>query len=443
MDTNLSVHEEIENFSKLLATNFKNKRITPKGDSVYLEVDRVGAFSRKDQYLGVATAIANKLYPEVLLYKSRIVPYMTRLSNFIKERSESIKGKNPILEYTITNSTFSDVVDEILNSNSSLGGDPLDLYNNDSIDVPYSEIRTLFKFNNSTHNIYLENILKNKTDDQLLDIYGKYLTGISKNNVMIKSLHNVNIASISMVDTIVLIISALENYLSNTEPGKIEPNDKKTLDLYKINLIKVLKKIKPHYENVSKIELVILYKDGKNIIVEDNNYKKFLQSGGTPDAILGWMIEDSESSDLTKRTIKGLTLNKEQYEEAWSKFVNFSKLAVSDQLVDSVRTFMHMEYNKIWDEYVPEDLKDEIDMDESRNIYNTLISNSTELLLKPSALARVIMSDVFFRHTNFKLFAETMKSYLETDSKITYQDAATFTIIDMVITYLCNQLEVS
>lgn len=443
MDTNLSVHEEIENFSKLLATNFKNKRITPKGDSVYLEVDRVGAFSRKDQYLGVATAIANKLYPEVLLYKSRIVPYMTRLSNFIKERSESIKGKNPILEYTITNSTFSDVVDEILNSNSSLGGDPLDLYNNDSIDVPYSEIRTLFKFNNSTHNIYLENILKNKTDDQLLDIYGKYLTGISKNNVMIKSLHNVNIASISMVDTIVLIISALENYLSNTEPGKIEPNDKKTLDLYKINLIKVLKKIKPHYENVSKIELVILYKDGKNIIVEDNNYKKFLQSGGTPDAILGWMIEDSESSDLTKRTIKGLTLNKEQYEEAWSKFVNFSKLALSDQLVDSVRTFMHMEYNKIWDEYVPEDLKDEIDMDESRNIYNTLISNSTELLLKPSALARVIMSDVFFRHTNFKLFAETMKSYLETDSKITYQDAATFTIIDMVITYLCNQLEVS
>lgn len=443
MDTNLSVHEEIENFSKLLATNFKNKRITPKGDSVYLEVDRVGAFSRKDQYLGVATAIANKLYPEVLLYKSRIVPYMTRLSNFIKERSESIKGKNPILEYTITNSTFSDVVDEILNSNSSLGGDPLDLYNNDSIDVPYSEIRTLFKFNNSTHNIYLENILKNKTDDQLLDIYGKYLTGISKNNVMIKSLHNVNIASISMVDTIVLIISALENYLSNTEPGKIEPNDKKTLDLYKINLIKVLKKIKPHYENVSKIELVILYKDGKNIIVEDNNYKKFLQSGGTPDAILGWMIEDSESSDLTKRTIKGLTLNKEQYEEAWSKFVNFSKLAVSDQLVDSVRTFMHMEYNKIWDEYVPEDLKDEIDMDESRNIYNTLISNSTELLLKPSALARVIMSDVFFRHTNFKLFADTMKSYLETDSKITYQDAATFTIIDMVITYLCNQLEVS
>lgn len=443
MDTNLSVHEEIENFSKLLATNFKNKRITPKGDSVYLEVDRVGAFSRKDQYLGVATAIANKLYPEVLLYKSRIVPYMTRLSNFIKERSESIKGKNPILEYTITNSTFSDVVDEILNSNSSLGGDPLDLYNNDSIDVPYSEIRTLFKFNNSTHNIYLENILKNKTDDQLLDIYGKYLTGISKNNVMIKSLHNVNIASISMVDTIVLIISALENYLSNTEPGKIEPNDKKTLDLYKINLIKVLKKIKPHYENVSKIELVILYKDGKNIIVEDNNYKKFLQSGGTPDAILGWMIEDSESSDLTKRTIKGLTLNKEQYEEAWSKFVNFSKLAVSDQLVGSVRTFMHMEYNKIWDEYVPEDLKDEIDMDESRNIYNTLISNSTELLLKPSALARVIMSDVFFRHTNFKLFAETMKSYLETDSKITYQDAATFTIIDMVITYLCNQLEVS
>ena len=53
------------------------------------------------------------------------------------------------------------------------------------------------------------------------------------------------------------------------------------------------------------------------------------------------------------------------------------------------------------------------------------------------------MSDIFFSHTNFKLFADTMKSYLETDSKITYQDAATFTIIDMVITYLCNQLEVS
>lgn len=443
MENNLPIHTEIANFSKLLATNFKNKRITPISDSVYLEIDRVGAFNKKDQFLGVASAIANKLYPEVLLYKSRIVPYMTRLSNFIKERSESIKGKNQALEYTITNSTFSNLVDEIIKANSSVGGDPLDLYNEDAIEIPYSDIKALFKFNNSTYNIYLENILKNKTDEQLLDIYGKYLTGISKNNTMIKNLYNVNIASISMVDTIILIIAALENYISNSEPGVIEPNDKKTLDLYKMNLIKVLKKIKPHYENVSKIELVILYKDGKNIIVDDNNYNKFLKAGGTPDAVLGWMIEDSESSDLTKRTIKGLMSGKEKYEEAWNKFVNFSKLAVSDQLLESVRTFMHMEFNKVWDEYVPEDLKDEIDMESARDKYHKLIAESSDLLLKPSALARVLMSDVFFSHTNFKLFADTMKSYLETDSKITYQDAATFTIIDMVITYLCNQLEVS
>ena len=181
----------------------------------------------------------------------------------------------------------------------------------------------------------------------------------------------------------------------------------------------------------------------KVIVVDDNNYNKFLKAGGTPDAVLGWMIEDSESSDLTKRTIKGLTVDKEKYEEAWNKFVNFSKLAMSDQLLESVRTFMHMEFNKVWDEYVPEDLKDEIDMENARDKYHKLIAESSDLLLKPSALARVIMSDIFFSHTNFKLFADTMKSYLETDSKITYQDAATFTIIDMVITYLCNQLQVS
>lgn len=444
---NLPISQEITNFSKLLAANLKDNRLGVKGDSVYLELDRIGSIGSDDQaYSRVGREIAGKLYPEILLIKSKLVPSMNRLGTFIKELVDNARITPESSKYKIRASAYPYLVEELVKSNYALaGGDVVPLSNTDPLNlvVPESGIRSIFQFSNSTLNNYLSEILDNADDAKLNKVYELYLTNISASNNNIRDLLTPTIANIFRGQDLLLTLAAVD-YFVNNKPEDLVSNGPAVgvLTAYQFNLARAVKQLAAIYSNNKQLKKVIIFKDGYDIVVDEELMKEFVSQGGSPDAIFGWSLKYN-NTDFNHMVLPDLLANKETLAQEWSDFVTTSKLNLTDQLIDKVKTVLTASFPKIWDEYVPDELKDEINKDQVERAFYAYMKNVKELVLKPTTLARLLMGDVFFSHTNFKVFSEFMVKYLTSDSSITHAQAATFAIVDMIVLYLTNQLTIS
>lgn len=441
----LTIQQEITNFSNLLAANLKNNRLSVKSDGVYLELDRLGNDSKA--YHTVGSQIANKLYPEILLYKSKIVPSMNRLNNYLKELISNAKVVPTSALYSVVPTVFPFLIEELSKTGySQAAGEIEPLTNGEGVTLKLPEgasIRSIFMFGNSKYNMYLDEILKGKSDEELGKIYDLYLVNIGSGNNSIRELLVPSVSTTSNANTAILVLAAVDYYLTN-KPGELSEDSASVgvLINYQYNLVRVLKTLEELYNNIRAAKKVILYKEGTTAYVDDTLYKEFLNQGGTPDTILGWMLKGT-NDNISSMCLTDLLAAKTKHEEDWAKFVELSKLNVTDLLIDKVKTNFVNSFDKIWDEYVPEELKGDLDRSKVEDdFYHFMKEKGNELILKTNTLSRLLMGKVFFKHTNFEKFSEYMVKYLVSDSTIKHQDAATFAVIDMVVLYLTNQLTV-
>ena len=439
----LTINEEITNFSQLLAANLKNKKIAIKHDSLFLELDRT--MNNKETYSNLGLAIANKLYPEILIYKSKIIPCMNRVAKLLKENIENAKIVPESSTYRVEVSGFSFLVTELIQSGYSLADGPIEAFTNKealNLPVPSTGLRSIFTFSNPKYNIYLQEILSNHNDEELERIYSLYLNNICSLNENIPILFTNTVSSIGNLNKVILVLAAVDYYLNNRPAELVEDAlYVNVLTQYQYNLVRTLKTFHTLYDNIKTAKRVILYKENHVAYVDNDLFKEYQQQGGTSDAILGWLVSDGTVA-ASNQTIRDLIVNKEMLEETWRKFVTASKLNITDQLLERIYGDFVISFNKLWNEYIPEELKDDMDVEKCEELFTEFVRNNKSIILKPALFSRLLMSDVFFTHTNFKLFSETMVNYLVTHNDISHQDAATYAILDMIVIYLTTQLTI-
>lgn len=437
----LTIDEEIVNFSNLLAANLKDKKISVKADSVFLELDRTN--NDKASFTSIGNAIAGKLYPEILLYKTKLIPSMNRIAAFMKESIENSKVLPESSKYSVQTATFSYLVTELIQSGYSLADGEIQVLTNKQalqLNLPETGLRSIFAFSNSKYNLYLAEILKNKTDADLEKIYSLYLSNIGSENKSIQDLLSLGIGNFGNLNNILLVLSAVDYYLNN-RPAELE-NDGMytgTLTSYQYNLVRVIKSFATLYENIKTAKRLILFKEGTKVYVDDTLLKEYQSQGGSTDALLGWLISNPTFA-AANQTVFDILKNKDALEESWNKFVTVSKLNITDALIEKVYDLFLVSFNTLWLDYIPQELREDLDPVTMEEKYFQFIKGNKDLILKPAVLSRRLMGEVFFQHTNFKLFSETMVNYLVTHKDIKHEDAATYAILDMIIIYLTNQL---
>ena len=408
-------------------------------------LEGVEVFKNETELNEVVSRMANKLNNELILIKNKLIPLMNEISLACKRKIEKMEDTSDTKNYKINVIDVPDVIKE-MKSNGFLSRKrtPVNIGTPTmGLAVPQPEIlRELAKPKDNGLGIYINQILKNYSDEDLAILWERTLGDISDLNPYIQKLYQ---DTREHHDDIIILFMILEN-IRDEKPAGSSVSD----DLYKriipvfYNEIKNLLSI--IYDNIMAdrdIKRLVLgiSSDGYTINVDKDLYAEYLESGGLPDAIFGIAVKGNfslENSFLTE--VKG---RQEEYVKIWQSKVKLDRYSSLPATVNRYKALYFLVLKQTYDAYIPQDLLEYL----SNDYYNAraelekiLYDLPNDSILDYNYMARVIVGSVMFSKTNFEKFTDTMLGYMSLNKTFTQQDAATFASFDFIVDYLLNQL---
>lgn len=422
---------------KLIAQELTNRNL-------FLNVYDKSIFKAMDQNSGdtgvICQSLANKINNELILVKNKLRPFMNDIAKEIETKLGETDIKSEINNYRIVTVSIPTVIEELeLLGLLKKSRDPISIGTSDiSLPTPAKEnIKGYFVHSNSSANVSIEKMLANYTEEQLLELWDKYLSNVSSTNENIK---NLGFKVVDRIEEFLLLQTLLSNVIKENSEDNV-----------KVEMLQLLQNEVSNFLSIAKENILINRNAGKLIMrlegtvayVDAELYNKFITEGNTPEVILGFIVKGD--SDLTASLYNNVIANKEEYLKLWNSKIQMSSFTEANNNIQRYKTVYDIVLTHLYQDGIPNDLLPlAVDNygDAKARLDQILGSYTTDQILDYNLVARDIVGEVIFPETNFSHFARSITSYSKLNPNITPQDAATVASLDFIIDFLLQQVYV-
>lgn len=435
------MNQELCKIAQTLTT--KGQIISFKPGSILQALE---TFNSEEEFNSAINQISNKLNSELILIKNKLLPLMNEIAQLCKKKVEGMQDTSEITKYNIRAIDIPEFIKE-MKANGILKDkrQPMKL---GPVGIglacpPLESIRDYFKSPVNGLEIYINQILSKYKDEDLINLWEKYLGNLSDDNLYIIELFR---NPINNVENIILFFVCLDNIRDEKPIGSSvsDENYNTVLPVIHSEIKNLLAIINDNIIADRKIGRLVLSMspDNYTINVDKELYDKFLENGGSPEVLYGLSLVGEfklENSFLTDIQTKS-----EEYKLKWINKVKLEGFNSIPNLVNRYDALYQLVLRKTYEAYIPADLVEYLTCDYNNAQYE-LRSFVKELpqdkFLDYNYVARMIIGCIMFKNTNFYQFTETMLGYMNLNKTFTQQDAATFASFDLIICYLLEQIE--
>lgn len=416
----------------------KNLIITSKPNSIFSLLEQT-----PNELGPIAKAISTKVSAELILIRTKLIPFMNELVEQIENKLAEFSEENELAKYKIVTVNYPVVIDEL----ETLGKLPPQreprTIGVTQLGIPTPDISVIaryFKNQNASIDAYNMFLIDNYKPEGLAALWDKYLVSMSGSNTNIASL---GLDTVDKVNDLILLLTALDNLTIE----HMETNNTPLLGIMQAlrdEIANYLLIVKNSVLQNRSIERVILSVRDTVAYVDEDNYNKFLDSGKTSDVILGYIL--SGKYDPLNSTLTALTNNAQDYVNAWRAKVNMSNYAETVKAYNKYKVLYELILRELFNPElkIPLDLQELVEVDYPK-AHETLAKILKELsnteMLDINMVARLMVGEVIFPNTNFASFSKNMIEYGKLNKDISPADAATYASIEFILDFLLQQVE--
>lgn len=422
---------------QLVAQELTNKNL-------FLNVYDQSIFKALDQQQGdtnlICQQLANKINNELILVKNKLRPFMNDLAKDIEEVLNNTAVESEISQYAIETVDVPTLINELeLLGLIGKAREPQNLgVSSVSIKIPAKEdIRKYFVHPNSAADVSIQQILTKYTDDELINLWDKYLTSVSSTNSNIKEL---GFNAPERISELLLLQTVISNLLKDSVQ---DPKEAEMLQLLQNEVSNVLAIVKEKILAGRSSGMLVVKVDGTKAKVDAELYNKFISEGNTPEVILGYIVKGD--NDVTAGMYNNVLAKKDEYLSLWNAKVQMASFQESNNNMKRYRTVYDIVLNNLYKEGLPKDLQELATPDygsAKARLDQLLATYKPEEVVDYNLVARDIVGEVIFPDTNFSHFARSITSFSKLNPNITPQDAATSASLDFIIDFLLQQVYV-
>lgn len=177
-------------------------------------------------------------------------------------------------------------------------------------------------------------------------------------------------------------------------------------------------------------------KKGRTVVMVNNDvYLKYLDDGGTVEAIYGAALM-GEQMDYDR-----LVNEAERYTKHWQKFIGLHNQRVSAQVWQTQREAARVAVAQYINEQDQEDLPEPKDHLHQKTIESLGNSQPKDFADEMVAI-RNLVCDVFYHHSNAKMVLNAMDSAEQDNPDMPPRECALFATIDLLARWMASQIEV-
>lgn len=394
----------------------------------------------------LAASIGDAVLLEIAYIKNKQQPVYQSYINLVVEQLKASASTSELSDYVIKTHNLSDELRAFI-AKGVIPSEPQEVGDLGSINInftaPEENIRSLFAYKQDAElAIYAEKVVNRYTNDQLLNIFNKYVSILSSHN---ENYIELNKGTLVDLDEILLAYIAVEN-ITSSKPYNYSTMDDHifytTASKYTALLKnKLAREANNHDFRIERKQLIInLDPDKKTIDLQNEVYNEFLNNNGKVEAILGYIVR-GESKGIT---LTDIVAESAALEKIWNDKVNIVRLSTIDKEVSRFKVAYSIAMSKLIENEMPEDIVSKLPMvkneilKETDAIVNVL---NHDTLRNIGKTCQILLSKLVFPNSKFEYFTGDMIEASETVPNISANDAASYASIKMVIRYLVDQLE--
>lgn len=309
------------------------------------------------------------------------------------------------------------------------------------------DIRNWFITDSEDINYDVNVVLETKTDEDLVNIWEKFIYAFSNDNILLKDL---NIFSYSKLDELVLLYAAIRN-LTMKDPGEVSnlmAFKKSVVDMF--DYIKnIIKKYIALYNASAENKLVHTIKindDVTNIYVFDTAYDKFIdQSVHGVDSIIGFGIISLRDDNTTfAMYLDKMLENENTYYKAHMRNIDMTKLKSNKDKIEGYILTYRVHGSRIYKDVISE-LSSTVSEDTFNNIYKEVLiqTESENKELDVELFVRNIFSAIYPRVKKFLDITVQMEfNGLESELSLTPNEVILYSTLELITSELMDQVDV-
>lgn len=437
-------------YSTLIANALtaQSKIVTFKPNSVFAGLE----LASTEQELNVVTAaIANKITSNVALLRNKILPVMNEFTEAIKIKHAETKMVDPYANYLVEEVSVPEVVNELVDAGFLFPKRPAKELPIAAISIPtpkLEDIKGYFTHPINSINIYIKPIMDKYSNDDLISIWEKYLSNVSKTN---NSVASIVYTPELKLNELIALYTVIVN-IRESKPTTIPIEDASYTNIMTMFMHEVLNAIAiavsniEMYKNSGKLVLAINKFDNDSgivISVLKELYDTYISEGYTVDSLFGLTLVEKDFSDYSIFTINSIRIKADNYVQEWNKRIKLDKIANIPAELERQKVVYVLTLNTLYDDMIPGDLTEYLACDKinaNRKLEEYFKSIPGSELYNVDEISRYIISNIVFAKTNFKEFTAAMYEYMRLESTVDANEAASFAVLDLVMNYLLEQV---
>ena len=426
---------------KLLASDMATKhKILDYKPNAVLNLINSNVEDRTTTISRISTMIGN----DVSMYRNLLLPFVKEYKDAVSKLVASKLGNVNLSGYQVIPISMPAIMKQYFEKNLiSKEAKSVQLpIGNLVIDNPGADkIRAYLKSDTPSTQMYIDELLLGITDDDLINIWDKYLLNVSGSNDNIDMLGYKGAENVAEVSILFLLVDKLKNNIPDTV--RVNPNTyTKIMRSFMFKLSGDMAKLAKNLEyNKTMSRLVINIKGGL-IYVDADLYKKFLVDNSV-EVLLGMTVSDTDVQSKNYY-LNDILTNKNSYVEAWNNKYKLMSMAVRNQDVQAYRLAYVLALDELYTD-MQESIAEKVSIGlvDAQNIVREYVKRSSLTdISNVSEISKMIVADLLLKDTNFSLFINYMIGYSKVDADITPQEAASFATLDLIIDYLVEQVSV-
>jgi hypothetical protein len=426
----------MDKITKLLTNILEasNKRLKVKDNNNILR-----NADNEDDINHIASRINLKLGNEINLIREKINPLMEEYSNYLLVKIKDYKKDSLLSKYNIKELYLPSVYYELKDRGLIKEKQPFKFMENNKIIIPLPKenIRSYFKHPLGSINDLLQEVIVNYTDDELFNIWEKYLV-LSNKTDYINKLNKVGYT----LDLVALYVLTLN--LMNTEDEVKNFTEYKnfvtSLHYLVANSMSIVMDEFKIYKKINK--LVIGKQDDYTVTVIKDVYEKYLKENKL-EAILGILVSNDEKYGGLSY-LNEIIENTDMLLKIWDNKSKEIVLTEAKRSLNDHKIIYNISIKYLYEELLPDDLKEYVsnDIKDSYKILNDIFSDEPDdEILDPVYMSREIIGHILFPKTLFLKFTEYMLNYKKLHMQLNSQDTATLASVEVIMDYLLDGVE--
>ena len=425
---------------KLLADELaaKDKIVEPVNNSALALVNGVDIESTNI----VASKIANKIGNEVSLYRNSFLPVLKDYNNIIAKTINDKTPDNPLEKYEVISIKIPGIIKllmekDIIKKKASSYELPIASL---IVPAPSENIKSYFKVTSIEEQLEVDALLGKYSDEQLTNLWEKYLSNVSGSNDNISSIVYNGLDNFEEISLLLILVGNLKNNIPEGISVKEDTYGSIMREFYN-KLIEDISVLVKTYRDYVLMKRLVIKVDNYVIKVVDDIYNVFLKDNSV-EVLLGMVI--TKIDGFASFMLNDIIANSDTYTNNWEKHVRLNTISMKMESKNIYRLAYTFGIDQLLKD-IPESLNKYVvyvEEDIVSAVEKYVNRLDTEDLLEIPEVALYIIGKLVFPETNAYRFFSAMNKYKELDNKLTPKEAASLATLDMIVDYLLQQVRV-